>query len=196
MTITEAWHAIDTWLSTYAPATYAVLAPPATDEELQACPVELPPELVESLRCHNGLTTWANILPEGPPSSTTEIADNYQLRMDLALEYGGFTVHPPSTEPYWHPSWIPWADSEGDLQVIDLRTNHLGMAYHDGTGDFTDAFPDLTTYLSTVVTALHTSTGVNNWYPYLTPHQELWWDQGPDKTSVNDEPLVRPPARP
>jgi hypothetical protein len=69
------------------------------------------------------------------------------------------------------------------------------MAYYDGTGDFTDAYPSLTSYLESVAQALHTSTPVNNWYPYLTAHHELWWDQGPDKQFVNDEPLIRMPAR-
>jgi cell wall assembly regulator SMI1 len=200
MTITESWQQIDAWLTRHAAATYAVLAPPATDADLQACNavVELPPELVESLRCHNGLTDWANILPEGAPSSTAEIAANWQLRMELAADFDGFTVHPPNAEPYWHPSWIPYADSEGDLQIIDLRPGRaygrVGMAYHDGSADFTESFPDLTTYLEAVAHALHTSTGVNGWYPYLTTHQELWWDQGPDKSTLNNEPLVRVPV--
>jgi cell wall assembly regulator SMI1 len=109
MTITDSWASIDQWLARHAPATYDVLAPPAGDADLQACNavVELPPEVIESLRCHNGLTAWANILPEGLPSSTAEIAANWELRMDLAPDFDGFTVHPPNTEPYWHPSWIP-----------------------------------------------------------------------------------------
>ncbi len=199
MTISDSWRQLDRWLAQYAPATYAVLAPPATDAELQAVRkvVALPPELIESLRCHNGLTTWANILPEGPPSSTTEIAANWQLRMELAPDFDGFTVHPPNPEPYWHPSWIPWADSEGDLHVIDLRPGpshgRLGMAYHDGTADFFDSWPSLEAYLEAVVHAVHTSTGVSGWFPYLTTHEELWWDQGPAKTTLNDEPLVRTP---
>jgi cell wall assembly regulator SMI1 len=201
MTITESWRQIDRWLAQYAPASHAVLAPPASDADLQACNavIELPPELVESLRCHNGLTEWANILPDGPPSSTTEIAANWELRMDLAPDFDGFTVHPPNTDPYWHPSWVPWADSEGDLQIIDLRPGpshgRLGMAYHDGTADFTDSWPNLTTYLQAVVRALHNGTGVSGWYPYLTTHKELWWDHGPNKTSVNNEPLTRVPGQ-
>ena len=196
MTITESWRSIDAWLTRHAPATYAVLAPPASDAELRAAQavIELPPELVESLSCHNGLTAWANILPEGPPSSAAEIAANWQLRMDLAPDFDGFTVHPPNPEPYWHPSWIPWADSDGDLHIIDTHTGRVGMAYHDGTGDFTNAWPTLTSYLHAVTQALHHSTGINNWYPYLTAHQELWWDQGPNKTTVNNEPLIRVPG--
>ena len=200
MTITESWRQIDHWLAQYAPATHDVLAPPASDADLHACNavIELPADLVESLHCHNGLTTWANILPEGPPSSAAEIAANWQLRMDLAPDFNGFTVHPPNTEPYWHASWIPWADSEGDLQIVDLRPGpargRLGMAYHDGTADFTESWPTLTTYLQAVVHALHTSTGLNGWYPYLTTHDELWWDQGPDKRSLNNEPLTRAPS--
>ncbi|TDW17137.1 SMI1/KNR4 family protein [Kribbella kalugense] len=191
MSITDSWSRLDGWLSQHAPATYAVLAPPATDAELQAG-VALPPEVVESLRCHNGLAEWANLLPEAQPSTAAQIAENWQLRIDLADE---FAVHPPASEPYWHPAWIPWADSDGDLQVIDVRTGRVGMAAHDGTGDFADGWPDLASYLVAVVDSLHTGAGVNGWYPYLTTHQELWWDRGPDQRAVNDEPLVRVPSQ-
>ncbi|NUR96022.1 MAG: hypothetical protein HOV67_12285 [Kribbellaceae bacterium] len=79
--------------------------------------------------------------------------------------------------------------------MIDLRPGpsrgRLGMAAHDGVGDFTTSWPSLGAYLSEVVHSLHHGTGVNGWYPYLTLHQELWWDRGPDQRSVNDEPLVR-----
>ncbi|MFC9689618.1 hypothetical protein ACFTSF_13840 [Kribbella sp. NPDC056951] len=195
MTITQTWRRLDSWLAEHAPATYAVLAPPATDDELDAARqvVELPPDLIESLRCHNGLTAWANLLPEAPPSSAAQITDNWQLRMDIAADVDGFTVHPWNTEPYWHLAWIPWADADGDLQVID-GSGRLGMASHDGVGDFSTGWPDLASYLSAVVDALHTGTGVNGWYPYLTTHRELWWDRGPDQQFVNDEPLIRVPV--
>ena len=189
MSITASWAELDRWLEQHAPATHAVLAPPATD--LRG-PVELPPELVESLSCHDGVTAWANLLPEALPSSAAQIAENWQLRMDLASDYA---VSSPASEPYWHPAWIPWAECDGDLQVIDLRPGpsrgRLGMAAHDGVGDFTTSWPSLGAYLSEVVHSLHHGTGVNGWYPYLTLHQELWWDRGPDQRSVNDEPLVR-----
>jgi cell wall assembly regulator SMI1 len=49
VSITASWNELDRWLSQHAPATYAVLAPPATDAELDAARqvVELPPELLE-----------------------------------------------------------------------------------------------------------------------------------------------------
>ena len=194
MNITACWSALDSWLYQHAPTTYAVLAPPATESDLRVAG-ELPPELIESLRCHNGLSAWANLLPEAQPSSAAQIAQSRQLRMELAADFDGFVVRPPATEPYWHPAWIPWADSDGDLQVIDVRTGRLGMAAHDGTGDFTDGWPDLAAYLSEVVHSLHHGTGVNGWYPYLTTRQELWWDRGPDQQAVNDEPLVRAPVQ-
>ncbi|MFK4090362.1 hypothetical protein ACI2LF_40005 [Kribbella sp. NPDC020789] len=192
MRITQLWERLDGWLAEHAPPTYAVLAPPATDDELAAAGqvVELPPELIESLRCHNGLTTWANLLPEGPPSSAAQIAANWQLRMEIAAEVGGFTTHP---DPYWRPDWIPWADSDGDLQVID-GSGRLGMASHDGVGDFSTGWPGLASYLSAVADALHTGTGVNGWYPYLLTDRQLWWDLGPDLRFVNDEPLIRVPV--
>jgi cell wall assembly regulator SMI1 len=197
VSITASWGRIDHWLARHAPATYDVLAPPASDADLQVG-VELPPELIESLRHHNGVTGWANLRPEALPSSATEIAANWRLRMDLAADLDGFTVHLPATEPYWHPAWIPWADSDGDLQVIDLRPGpargRLGMALHDGPGDFTRGWPSLEAYLVDVVHSLHHGTGVNGWYPYLTTHQELWWDRGPDQQAVNGEALVRAPV--
>ncbi|MFI7062001.1 hypothetical protein ACIBL3_13540 [Kribbella sp. NPDC050124] len=68
MTITQSWRSIDAWLTRHAPATYAVLAPPATDAELAA--MDLPPEVVESLRCHNGLTATSNTSTSAPVPPT------------------------------------------------------------------------------------------------------------------------------
>jgi cell wall assembly regulator SMI1 len=201
VSITASWSRIDNWLAQYAPTTYAVLAPPATDADLRTAVdvVALPPELIESLRCHDGITTWANLLPEAQPSSAAQIVQNWQLRMELAADFDGFAGRPPSEEPYWHPAWIPWADDDGDLQVFDLRpgpfSGRVGIAPHDSTGDFTDSWPSLASYLGEVVQSLYLGTGINGWYPYLTTRQELWWDRGPNQRTVNDEPLVRVPRR-
>jgi cell wall assembly regulator SMI1 len=208
--VTESWERIDSWLARHAAPSFALLAPPVTDADLHFTQqvVDLPPELVESLRCHDGLLTWANLFPSQPPSRCRIIAANWQMRMDLAPDFDGFTVHPPNDEPYWHPQWIPWADGDGDLQVIDLRPGpdhgRLGMAYHDSSGDFSESWPSLPAYLADVARSLYSGAGVGEWYPYLLSDGTLWWDLGPDRKAVTNpllegtatppEPLVRAPT--
>lgn len=79
-TVTEARAQIEEWLARHAPASAAVLAPPADPAEIAAAEATLglafPPELVESLRRHNGLVEWANILPENPPLPVNRLASS------------------------------------------------------------------------------------------------------------------------
>ena len=77
--VTEAWARIEEWLARHTPASAAALAPPADPADIAAAEAALglafPPELVESLRRHDGQRIWANILPKGrrcrPPASST-----------------------------------------------------------------------------------------------------------------------------
>jgi cell wall assembly regulator SMI1 len=77
--------------------------------------------LVESLCRHNGLLEWANILPENPPLSVAGIVEHRQMCMDVAEGIDGLTPARPGDEPWWHELWLPFAGSDGDSQVIDLR---------------------------------------------------------------------------
>jgi cell wall assembly regulator SMI1 len=200
--VARSWERIDNWLAVHAPLSLAFLAPPAADLDLRSAQrvigVEFPAELVESLRCHDGLREWSNLLPEQPPSSSLRIAEHWRMCMEIAPDVDGFTVHPLQAEPWWNPLWVPWAEGDGDARVIDLRPGpthgRLGMAYHDGSGDFSDGWPDLATYLHEVAQALYAGGEIRGWYPYLTVDGELWWDRRPDIRTVNDEPLVRAPG--
>ena len=94
----------------------------------------------------------------------------------------GLTPQPWADEPWWHPLWIPWAESaDGNAQVIDQRpgpgTGRLGWAGHGDGGDFTDSWPDLTDLLDAVAHALHEGGGVRGLHPFLTERDELWWDE-------------------
>src|ERR1700730_10723667 len=113
------------------------------------------------------------------------------MRMDVAADVGGFTVSKHSGEPWWHASWLPFAESEGDAQVFDLRPGpgfgRLGFAVHDSTGDFTTAWPSLAAYLTATAEALVLGGDVHAWYPYLTVQGELWWGLG-GQMELNGEP--------
>jgi cell wall assembly regulator SMI1 len=74
-TITTTWARIDRWLGRHAPGSVALLAPPADPAEIAAAErtlgVTFPPELVESLRCHDGFRDEATVLPRRTPTGTT-----------------------------------------------------------------------------------------------------------------------------
>ncbi|MET8122455.1 SMI1/KNR4 family protein [Micromonospora sp. NPDC005189] len=126
-----------------------MLARPAAEESITAAEAELgllfPAELAESLRRHDGLTEWANILPEATPLSVKGIVEHRQMRMDIAPDVDGFAQHGAETEPWWHERWLPFGDGDCGLQVIDLRPGpgfaSVGWAPTSSPADFSDAWP-------------------------------------------------------
>ncbi|RPE35988.1 SMI1/KNR4 family protein [Kitasatospora cineracea] len=198
----ESWRRIDAWLAMHSAFDLAALNPPATADEVrdaeQALGIQLPGDLAESLRCHNGLSTWATLLPEQSPLSVSGIVDRWQTRMDVATENDGLTTRPWDDEPWWHPLWVPWAESaDGVAQVIDQRPSpnpgRLGWAGHSGGGDFTDSWPGLAHLLHAVAQALHDGGGVRDLHPYLTEEGNLWWDEE-DSHELNGQPLRPAPV--
>ncbi|MFJ3703962.1 MULTISPECIES: SMI1/KNR4 family protein [unclassified Streptomyces] len=182
----ESWRRIDAWLATHAASEFALLDPPATPDEIRGAErilgARLPGDLAESLRCHNGVSTWTALLPEQSPLAVSGIVDRWQICMDVAAENEGLTPRPWEEEPWWHRLWVPWAESaDGATQVIDRRpgpdTGRLGWAGHSGGGDFTNSWPDLATLLHVVAQALHDGGGVRGLHPYLTTQDGIWWDE-------------------
>ncbi|MFJ8692039.1 SMI1/KNR4 family protein [Streptomyces roseolilacinus] len=182
----ESWHRIDAWLAAHAASDLALLNPPAAPEEIReaerALGIPLPGDLAESLRCHNGVSAWATVLPEQSPLAVTGIVEHWRTRMDVAAENDGLTPRPWDEEPWWHPLWVPWAEgADGAAQVIDRRpgpgTGRLGWAGHSGGGDFTDSWPDLASLLHAVTRALYEGGDVRGLRPYLTTQGGMWWDE-------------------
>jgi cell wall assembly regulator SMI1 len=194
--VTDAWARIEGWMLRHAAVSAEMLAGPADPAAIAAAEAELglafPAELTESLLRHDGLVDWANVLPEAVPLSTAGIVEHRQMRMDIAEDVDGFVAHREQDEPWWHELWLPFADADGDLQVVDLRPGpgylRLGFAPHDNPAHFDDAWPSLGDYLSAVAHALETSSEAGEWFPYLTVDGELWWSL-PGETELNGEPL-------
>lgn len=63
----RSWQRIETWLAEHAPRTFDSLRPPASADAISAAADELrmkfPADLVESLRCHDGVSPGARSLP-------------------------------------------------------------------------------------------------------------------------------------
>ncbi|MEV7218188.1 SMI1/KNR4 family protein [Kitasatospora cineracea] len=202
LTVSESWRRIGAWLAVHSPADFAVLNPPAAPEAVRDAERVLgapfPGDLVESLRCHNGLGVWAAFLPEQSPLSVSGIVDRWQTCMGVAVENDALTIRPWDDEPWWHPLWVPWAESaDGVVQVIDQRpgrdVGRLGWAGHSGGGDFTDSWPGLADFLDAVAGVLYEGGGVRGLHPYLTAQGDLWWDEE-DSRELNGEPLRPAPV--
>ncbi|WTP46287.1 SMI1/KNR4 family protein [Streptomyces sp. NBC_00190] len=185
----------------HAPASYALLAPPADPAEIEAAQAEMglrfPADLVESLACHDGLTEWANLLPDQPPQSIADILDHWRMRVEAAGDDSDFCEpDEESGEPWWHPQWIPWAQSHNTAQVIDMRDGprqgRLGTAATNDTGHFAAGWPSLASYLTAVADALDHGGEVDGDVPYLTPQRELWWSCL-GEAELNGEPLTPAP---
>ncbi|MET7398808.1 hypothetical protein ABZS66_35500 [Dactylosporangium sp. NPDC005572] len=96
--VASSWELIERWLRRHAPASAAVLAPPAGDGQIgdaaAAMGLVFPDDVVESLRCHDGLTEWANIFPEQPPLSAGAMVGHWQMCMEIAEDVDGFAPSP------------------------------------------------------------------------------------------------------
>ncbi len=197
----ESWRRIDAWLAAHAAGDSALLNPPASRDDIERAErvlgMPLPADLVESLRCHDGVSSWTTLLPEQSPLPVRGIVEHWQMSMGVAAENDGLTRRPWDDEPWWHPLWIPWAESaDGGAQVIDQRpgahAGRLGWAGHSGGGDFSDTWPDLASLLHAIADALHEGGGVRGMYPYLT-RGGLWWDEE-SCAELNGEPLRAAPV--
>ncbi|MFJ6486522.1 SMI1/KNR4 family protein [Streptomyces sp. NPDC091682] len=201
-TVRASWARIDAWLRTHAPASARLLAPPANPDEVERVQVEMavrfPEDLLESLGCHDGLVSWANILPEQPPIPLAEIVSFWRMSVEIAGDDPDLCEpHEEGGEPWWHPQWIPWAQSDGDSQVIDMREGpqqgRVGSAAHDETASFADGWPSLSAYLNDVADVLDHGGTVGPWAPFLTTDGELWWSSE-GETELNGLPLAPAPT--
>lgn len=196
--VSESWRRIDAWLAAHAAAELARLGPPASAEDIHEAErilgIPLPGDLSESLRCHDGRSAWTNFLPEyAEPLPTGGIVECWQLRMGIAADVDGLEPAPWDDEPWWHPLWVPWAETAGgDTQVIDQRpgpdAGRVGWAVHDGCGDFADSWPSLASLLHAVAEALHEGGGVRGRVPYITMDGGMWWDRA-ESRELNGRPL-------
>jgi cell wall assembly regulator SMI1 len=197
-TVTESWDVIDTWLTKHAPLTLPELRGPADPAEIAAAEARIgrrfPAELTESLSRHDGLSQ--NVLPVADYLSVAVIVEYYEMRMENAADNDGFTGDP---EPWWSPDWIPFADENGNIQVIDLKSGRLGTAFCYSHGNFGDiwGWPSTPAYLDEVATALATGGSIRGeWYPYLrgTKGELMWGSEDDAGTTVRRKKLYPAPG--
>ncbi|MDA2808232.1 SMI1/KNR4 family protein [Nocardiopsis suaedae] len=182
------WARIDAWLYANAPADHALLRPPADPEAVEAAQAEMgmrfPPDLLASLACHDGMEGWRSAFPGRPPAPVDKIVEHWHLCNDIYedLRLDDEDVLDEDEEPWWHPSWIPWAVFDGDSDVIDMRPGpgqgRLGNAEHDDRANFLNGWPSLGAYLAEVADVLENGGRVGGFLaPRVDSEGRLHWER-------------------
>ncbi|MHC0433461.1 SMI1/KNR4 family protein [Streptomyces sp. O3] len=145
--VAHSWERIDNWLRQFAPYAYGDLLPPATCEEIAATEERLglrfPPELVESLMCHNGGDETFCLAGVFRLMSVASIADDRLYQLELAEEVQEDNRAHGNSQPIegqyavWHPMWVPFASSGGWFLFIDSRAEpyQSPVGYRDELGE-------------------------------------------------------------
>lgn len=123
--IAELWAGIADWLQINAPKTFATLQPGADsamlDRLAEDLRLELPDELVASLRCHNGADN-SHVGPGFSFPGMFHVLDAAGIAAEAEVGATLLRSDPKLHGWYWHEAWIPIAaDFAGDALVYDTR---------------------------------------------------------------------------
>ena len=136
--ISDLWNRLEKWLAQNAAPILRGLHPPATDEQLAvlagSTSIELPAEMVEFYKIHNGQDGDSPWLFDGTEFlSTDRIMDEWRVWDDLASG-GEFdeceTSHPPEIcDAWWSIKWLPITyNGFGDHCCVDFDPGPAGTA--------------------------------------------------------------------
>jgi cell wall assembly regulator SMI1 len=178
-----AWDRIEGWLGVHAPASLATLNPPADADRIAAAEaamsVRFPPDLVASLRRHDGVRTGdpriAFRLPPGyVPLSLAEARQDRGARCQLA-ELRGRGRDGAS----WQATYVPFArDATGGCLLVDTRAaGRVGMGDREGGVSFVGQPPTLADLLDRTAAALTTGQPYGRWRPSVNEYGGLDWQE-------------------
>ncbi len=136
--VDTAWERIERWLAAHAPATGASLRSPAPPERIAALQtrmsVAFPPDLVASLRRHDGVAArdGFSLPPFYQPLPLDQIVGNWEVTC-------GVLGRGPVDHEWWHRAFVPFATAgDGGCLLVDQRPGghgRVGEFYpEDGTG--------------------------------------------------------------
>ncbi len=84
----DSWGVIEEWIARHAPKSAGLLGDPASDIPAaeDALEITFPDDLRASLRRHDGLRTWANILPGASPLPVAKIVETWRMCVEIDAE--------------------------------------------------------------------------------------------------------------
>jgi cell wall assembly regulator SMI1 len=179
--VDQAWTRIERWLRAHAPASARALRPGASaariDELQRRMSVAFPPDLVASLRRHDGVADMGFALPPFYlPESVDRIFGDWQVNCSVTAELGGRELN-----GWWHRGFVPFAaDGSGGNLVVDQRPGGHGRVGETDpeSGSSFERWPaSVAELLESTAKALETGKPYAGHYrPQVTAEQTLDWE--------------------
>jgi cell wall assembly regulator SMI1 len=173
-----AWKRIENWLAARAPASRRSLRPPASAAAIarvqQEMSVEFPPDLVASLRRHDGVTGGGFALPFlFEPLAVDAIPREWSITC-------GVLGNEPDDD-WWHRSFVPFATAgDGGCLLVDQRPGghgRVGEFYPEEGVDFARWPASVTELLERTARSLETGRPYDDRYrPTVTREGVLDWE--------------------
>jgi cell wall assembly regulator SMI1 len=141
--VDAAWKRIEDWLAGHAPKSRRALRPPATaariDTLQRQMSVPFPPDLVASLRRHDGVSAAGFDLPPFfSPLPADRIAAEWAVNCGVMADLG------PDLGTWWHPAFVPFASAgDGGCLLTDQRDGGHGRVgeFYPEDGTSFDGWP-------------------------------------------------------
>lgn len=180
--VDAAWLRIEKWLATHAPAGLKALGRPATTAQIDALQrrmsVPFPPDLVASLRRHNGATSVGafSFPPFYAPQNLDRILGDWLVKCEVLAGSGSSWA-----DDWWHKQFVPFADAgDGGSLLTDQRPGghgRVGESYPDSGTTF-DGWPaSVAELLELTASSLETGKPVNGHYrPEVDTQGGLDWE--------------------
>jgi len=195
--VADSWARIDAWLARHTPVSHAQLRPPASVSEIEAAEralgVTFHPDLVASLRCHDGVELKDGA-PElayyGPPSSLTAIIESTRflrgVGADLDLDDDALDEDDEESaelHAYWRDEWllitlgIGWQSSDGLFLSCRPGRNfgRVGRYFDEDSPSFTE-WPSLRHALADFAEALEQGLRFDSRIPSAVDGVLTWGD--------------------
>jgi cell wall assembly regulator SMI1 len=178
--VDAAWQRIEDWLAGHAPTSLRALRPPATAARIEALQrqmsVPFPPDLVASLRRHDGVAGRGFDLPPFfSPLPADRIGAEWAVNCEVMADLG--------TRPdgWWHPAFVPFAAAgDGGCLVADQRDGGHGRVgeFYPENGTSFDRWPaSVTELLEGTARSLETGRPYANSYrPTVASGGVLDWE--------------------
>ncbi|MFC7529674.1 SMI1/KNR4 family protein [Actinoplanes sp. GCM10030250] len=143
--VNKSWQRIEKWLKAHAPASLRALRPgaPASriDDLQRRMSVAFPPDLVASLRRHDGASGVGgfDLPPYFTPESVKDLLGDWQVSCGVLAE-----ADTSWANPWWDKAFVPFAaDGSGGSLVVDQRPGGHGRVgeFYPDDGTRFEAWP-------------------------------------------------------
>lgn len=179
--VNAAWKRIEDWLTVHAPHSRRSLRPAAAASEIvelqKRMSVSFPPDLVASLRRHDGVTAGGFSLPFiYRPLPVNQIAGEWRVTCEAMA-----SVFAEADSSWWDKAYVPFATSgDGGCLLVDQRPGsrgRVGEFYNEDGVNFAQWPASVVELLEKTAHSLETGRPYDNRYkPKVGQNGAVEWD--------------------